>query len=76
MPSSGKRSEVELVVRCDCGFEARATDQDGLVEEVRRHARQAHGMELSADEATLLTFRAQLERIRIIEPCSSRKEEK
>jgi predicted small metal-binding protein len=67
---------VSCVLQCDCGFEARADDQEGLVEEVRRHARQAHGMELSLDEATLLTFRAQLERIRIVDPDSSQKEQK
>ena len=66
---------MSCVLQCDCGFEARADDQEGLVEEVRRHARQAHGMELSLDEATLLTFRAQLELIRIVDPDSSRKEE-
>ena len=67
---------MSCLLQCDCGFEARADDQDGLVEEVRRHARQAHGMELSLDEATLLTSRARLERIRIVDPGSSRKEEK
>ena len=66
---------MSCVLQCDCGFEARADDQEGLIEEVRRHARQAHGMELSLDEATLLTFRAQLELIRIVDPDPSRKEQ-
>ena len=66
---------MSCVLQCDCGFEARADDQEGLVEEVRRHARHAHRMELSLDEATLLTFRAQLELIRIVDPDSSRKEQ-
>lgn len=48
------------MLRCDCGFEARADDEEGLVAEVRRHARDVHGMALSADEALLLAFRAQL----------------
>jgi hypothetical protein len=48
------------VLQCDCGFEARATDETGLVEEVQRHAREAHGMSLSLDEALLLVFRAEL----------------
>jgi hypothetical protein len=51
---------VDKVLRCDCGFEARAADEDGLVRKVRRHAREAHGMALSDDEALLLTFRAEL----------------
>jgi len=42
---------VERVLTCDCGFEARAEDEEGLVEQVMRHAREAHGMALSYDEA-------------------------
>jgi Protein of unknown function (DUF1059) len=52
---------VDKVLQCDCGFEARAADEDGLVAEVRRHAREAHGMTLSHDEALLLAFRAELD---------------
>ena len=48
------------MLHCDCGFEARAADEDGLVAEVQRHAREAHGMALSHDEALLLAFRAEL----------------
>jgi hypothetical protein len=51
---------VEKVLHCDCGFEARAEDEDRLVAEVQRHAREAHGMALSHDEALLLAFRAEL----------------
>jgi Protein of unknown function (DUF1059) len=51
---------MDKVLHCDCGFEARATDEDGLVAEVQRHAREAHGMALSYDEALLLAFRAEL----------------
>jgi hypothetical protein len=51
---------VDKVLQCDCGFEARAADEDGLVAEVQRHAREAHGMALSHDEALLLAFRAEL----------------
>jgi hypothetical protein len=49
-----------MVLHCDCGFEARAADEDGLVAEIQRHAREAHGMALSPDEALLLAFRAEL----------------
>jgi predicted small metal-binding protein len=66
---------VSCVLHCDCGFQARAEDQDGLVHEVRRHARQARGMELSLHEATLLTFRAQLGRVPIPDPDSPPKED-
>ena len=49
------------MLHCECGFEARAADEEGLVAEVRRHAREAHGMALSHDEALLLAFRAELD---------------
>jgi len=49
---------VDRVLRCECGFEARAGDEEALVEVVRRHAREAHGMPLSHDEALVLATRA------------------
>ena len=49
------------MLHCECGFEARAEDEDGLVAEVRRHARDTHGMALSHLEALLLAFRAGLD---------------
>lgn len=51
---------MDKVLYCDCGFEARAADEEGLVAEVTRHAREAHGMALSHDEALLLAFQAEL----------------
>ena len=51
---------MDKVLHCDCGFEARAEDEDGLVAEVRRHAQEGHGMALSHEEALLLAFRAEL----------------
>jgi hypothetical protein len=51
---------MDRVLHCDCGFETRAADEDRLVAEVQRHARRAHGMALSHDEALLLAFRAEL----------------
>jgi len=50
---------VEAVITCECGFEARAADEEGLVAEVRRHAAEAHRMSLSHEEA-LLVLRAEL----------------
>jgi hypothetical protein len=52
---------VDKLIRCHCGFEARAENEDGLVAEVQRHASEAHGMALSHDEALLLSFRAELD---------------
>jgi Protein of unknown function (DUF1059) len=51
---------VDKVLHCECGFEARAAHEDGLVAEVQRHAWEAHGMPLSRNEALLLAFCAQL----------------
>jgi Protein of unknown function (DUF1059) len=48
------------MLQCDCGFKARAADEEGLVAEVQRHARNAHGMALSHEQALLLAFRAEL----------------
>jgi hypothetical protein len=50
---------VDKTLQCDCGFEARADDEDGLVEAVRVHAWEAHQMALSQGEALLLAFRAE-----------------
>lgn len=49
------------MLHCHCGFEARGAHEYALVAEVRRHAREAHGMALSHDEALLLAFRAELD---------------
>ena len=38
-------------LRCDCGSEVRASDEDALVEEIRRHALEAHGIAFSAELA-------------------------
>jgi hypothetical protein len=51
---------VDRLIHCDCGFEARGADGEGLVAEVRRHAWEAHGMALSHDEALVLAFHAEL----------------
>jgi hypothetical protein len=51
---------VNKVLYCDCGFEASAADEAGLIAEVQHHAWTAHGMALSRDEALLLLFRAEL----------------
>jgi len=38
-------------IPCDCGYEVRADDEDSLVEAVRRHASEAHGIDFSAELA-------------------------
>ena len=51
---------MDRVLHCDCGFEAHAADEDGLVDEVRRHARDVHDMALSRDDALVLVAQAEL----------------
>jgi predicted small metal-binding protein len=38
-------------IRCDCGYEVRADNEDRLVEEIRRHASESHGIEFSVELA-------------------------
>jgi len=38
-------------IRCDCGHEVRAHDEDGLVKAIRRHASESHGIEFSVELA-------------------------
>ncbi len=38
-------------VRCDCGYEVRESDEAACVDAVRRHAFEAHGMDLSVELA-------------------------
>ena len=53
---------MDKTLTCDCGFEARAGDDDRLAAEVQRHAWQAHGMALSDQAALLHVFRGELTR--------------
>jgi hypothetical protein len=52
---------MEKVLRCDCGYEVSADTDEELVVGVRRHALEAHGMELTAEDALLVAFRVQLD---------------
>ena len=40
---------AHLVVRCDCGFEARGSE-DELIPVVQKHGRDAHNMEVTRDQ--------------------------
>ena len=48
-------------VRCECGYEVTLTDEAELITEIRRHAREAHGIAFSVEEALLVVLRSQLE---------------
>lgn len=52
---------MRKVLRCDCGYEVSADSDEELVADVRRHALDAHGMELTAEDALLVAFRLQLD---------------
>ena len=49
MRAGRQPSKIELIVRCDCGFEARG-DEAKLVPLVQRHGREAHNMEVSRQQ--------------------------
>ena len=40
---------VDKVLRCECGFEAIGSTDADLVAAAQRHARAAHGLDVSAD---------------------------
>ncbi len=52
---------MKNVLRCDCGFEVRADDDDDLVALAQAHARDVHDMELSADQVLRLAARTEEE---------------
>jgi hypothetical protein len=49
---------MKRLLRCDCGFEARADDEGELIAEVQRHALDAHGMKLTPEEVRRLALQA------------------
>jgi len=49
MRSVRRAPKLELIVRCDCGFEARG-DESKLVPAVQRHGREAHNMEVTREQ--------------------------
>ncbi len=42
---------MRKVIRCDCGYVARGDNDHELVRVAQLHARDAHGIELSPDQA-------------------------
>jgi predicted small metal-binding protein len=49
MSTAKNQAGPVLVVRCDCGFEARA-DEDRLIPLVQKHGRDAHNMEVTREQ--------------------------
>lgn len=51
----------DKIIRCDCGYRLRTRTEDDQVAEVRRHAREAHGISFSTEEALAVLLRLELE---------------
>jgi predicted small metal-binding protein len=46
---SNGTDSVELIVRCECGFEARGKEPE-LIPVVQKHGREAHNMDATPDQ--------------------------
>ena len=42
---------MNKVIRCPCGFVVRADSDNALVAKAQEHSKQAHGMDLTPEEA-------------------------
>ena len=51
----------DTVLSCECGYEVTATHEADLIEEIRRHARDVHGVAFSIEDALLVVLRSELE---------------
>jgi predicted small metal-binding protein len=51
----------DKIIRCDCGYRLRAGTEQRQVADVRRHAREAHGISFSTEEALAVLLRIALE---------------
>jgi predicted small metal-binding protein len=52
----------DKITHCDCGYRLRARTEADRVAEVRRHAREAHGISFSIEEALAVLLRMDLEK--------------
>lgn len=55
--NTNDKAGVELVVRCDCGFEARG-DEATLVPLVQKHGREVHNMEVTREQVLAMAHPA------------------
>ena len=51
----------DKVLSCECGYEVTSTDETAVIAEIRRHARDAHGIAFSVEDALLVVLRSQLD---------------
>jgi predicted small metal-binding protein len=47
-----------LTIECDCGYVCRAPHEDELVEGAQRHARDAHGIDVTREQILAAASRA------------------
>ena len=45
-----KGAEMNKVIKCDCGYVVRGNSDDELVHAAQAHAKDAHGMDLTAQQ--------------------------
>jgi len=45
---------VELLVKCECGFEARGTEEE-LIPIVQRHGEEAHNMKVTREQVLAMS---------------------
>jgi predicted small metal-binding protein len=45
-----RRNRMAKKVQCDCGFVARADNDDTLVDVVQKHAKEVHNMDLTREQ--------------------------
>jgi predicted small metal-binding protein len=50
---------MEKLLRCDCGYEVHAEDDEALVARAREHARTAHRMEFTPEQLLRLATRTE-----------------
>jgi len=53
---NGQSKKAELVVRCDCGFEARG-DEQAVVPTVQKHGIEAHNMQVTREQVLAMARR-------------------
>lgn len=62
LPRSIRRDMADdKLIRCDCGYRLRSGTEERQVAEVRRHAKEAHGISFSIEEALAVLLRLELE---------------
>jgi predicted small metal-binding protein len=47
------------VINCDCGYVVRGATDDEIVRNAQTHAREVHGMDISAEQALSLAVSAE-----------------